>query len=75
MFHALKVKYRNQAEIIDNDNIVTNLFLMCVKLYKSELMEAQVEEEVNGTNIMYENVITCMHVVLESSGKGVMHVD
>ena len=49
---ALKVKYQDQAEIIDNDTIVMHLLLVCAKLYKSELMQAQVEAEVNNTKIM-----------------------
>ena len=31
---ALKVKYWDQAEIINNDTIVMHLFLVCPKLYK-----------------------------------------
>ena len=37
---ALKVKYWDQAEILDNDTIMMHLFLVCTKLYKLELMQA-----------------------------------
>ena len=50
-FKALKVKYWYQAKILDNYAIVMHLFLVCAKLYKSELMQTQVEAEVNDTTI------------------------
>ena len=53
---ALKVKYCDQAKILDDDTIVMHLFLVCAKLYKSELMQAQVEAEVNNMAIMYESL-------------------
>ena len=37
---ALKIKYHDQAKILENSTIVMHLFLVCVKLYKSELMQA-----------------------------------
>ena len=40
---AWKVKYWDQAKILGNDTIVMHLFLLCAKLYKSKLMQAQVE--------------------------------
>ena len=49
---AMKVKYRDQVEILDNDTIVMHHFLVGAKLYKSELMQAQVEAEVNNMGIM-----------------------
>ena len=49
---ALKVKYQDQAEILDGNTIMMHLFLLCVELYKSELMQVQVEAEVNNTEIM-----------------------
>ena len=44
---VLKVKFWDKAEILDNDTIVTHLFLVCAKLYKSELTHVQVEAEVD----------------------------
>ena len=57
---ALKVKHWDQAKILDNDIIVTHLFLVCAKIYKSELIQAQAE--VKDTKIMYESLIRCMNV-------------
>ena len=73
---ALKVKYQDQAEILDNNTIVTHLFLVWEKLCKKELTQAQVEAEVNNTEIMYESLISCMNVAwrIESSSEGVMQV-
>ena len=73
---SLKIKYLDQAKILDNKTIVTHLFLVCAKLYKSELTQAQVEEEVNDMEIMYESLIRCMNVVwrIKSSGEGVAQV-
>ena len=48
---ALKAKYWDQAEILDSDTIVMHLFMVHVKLYKSELMQARVEAVVNDTKI------------------------
>ena len=44
---SLKVKYRDQAKILNNNTIVMHLFLVCVRLYKFKLMHAQVKAEVN----------------------------
>ena len=73
---ALKVKYCDQVEILDNDTIVMHLFLVCTKLYKSELILAQVEAEVNDVDIMYKNLIRCMNISgrIKAGGKGVMQV-
>ena len=73
---ALKVKYHDQAKILDNDTIVTHLFLVCAKLYKSKLMQAQVEAEVNNTNIMFESLIRCMNVAwrIKSDREGITQV-
>ena len=59
---ALKVKYWDQAKIHDNNTIVMHLFLVCVKLYKSELTQAQVETEVNTMEIMYKSLIRHMNM-------------
>ena len=59
---ALKVKYWDQAEILNNDTIVMHLFLVCAKLYKSELTQAQVEAEVNNMEIMNESLMKHMNV-------------
>ena len=58
----LKVNNWDQAEILDNDTFVMHFSLICTKLYKSELMQAQVEAEVEYTDIVYESMITCMNV-------------
>ena len=58
---ALKVKYQDQEEILDKDAILMHLFLVCTKLYKFELMQAQVEAEVIHTEIMYKSLISCMN--------------
>ena len=73
---ALKVKYQDWAEILDNDTIVMHLFLVCAKLYISDLMQAQVEAEVNDTDIMYEGLIRHMNVAwrIKSGGEGVMQI-
>ena len=59
---ALKVNYHGWAEILDNNTIVMHLFLVCAKLYKSKLMQAQVEAEVNDTEITYESLIRHVNV-------------
>ena len=59
---ALKVKYGDQAEILENDTTVMHFFLVCVKLFKSELMQAQVEAEVNNMEIMYKSLIRHINV-------------
>ena len=53
-----------------------HLFLVHAKLYKSELMQAQVEAEVNDIDIAYKSLIRCMNVAwkIESGGKGVLQV-
>ena len=68
---ALKVQYQDQTKILDYDTIVKHLILVCVKLEKSELIQAQVEAEVNDTKIMYGSLIRCMNVAwrIESSGE------
>ena len=72
----MKVKHGDQAEILDNDTIVIHLFLVCTKLYKSELTQAQVEAEMNNTDIMYKSLIRCMNVAwrIKSDGEGVTQV-
>ena len=50
---ALKFKYQDQAKVLDNETIVLHLTLVCAKLYKLELMQAQVEAEDNNTEITY----------------------
>ena len=76
---ALKVKYQDQAEIMNNNTIVMHLFLVCTKLYKSELMQAQVEAEVNDVEIMHKNLIRSMNVAwrieTQNSKKNVIHVE
>ena len=57
----LKVKHQDQAEILENDSIVMHLFSVCAKLYKWELMQAQVEAEVNDMDIMYKSLIRRMN--------------
>ena len=57
----LKVKYRDQAEILDKNTIAMHLFLVCTQLYKSGLMQTQVESEVKDKDIMYESLIRCMN--------------
>ena len=49
---------------------------MCVKLYKLELMQAQVEPEVNDTDIKYKGLIRHMNVSwrFKSGREGVMQV-
>ena len=59
---ALNVKYQDQAEIIDNDTIVTNFFLVCTKLYKSESTDTQVEAEVNDKELTHKSLIRHMNV-------------
>ena len=46
---------------------------MCTKLYKSKLMQAQVDAEVNDMEIMYESLIRHMNVAwrIESGREGV----
>ena len=59
---ALKGKYWNQTKILDNNTMVTHLFLMCTKLYKSELTQAQVKAKVNSMEIIYKSLIRHMNV-------------
>ena len=47
----LKAKYQDQAEILDDDTFVMQLFLVCAKLYKLEFTQAQVESEFNDIDI------------------------
>ena len=74
---ALKVEYWDQAEILDNNTIVMHLFLVCKKLYKSELMQAQVEAKVNDMEIIYKSLIRHMNVAwrMKSCGEGVTQVE
>ena len=58
----MKVKYQDQAEIFDNDTIVMHHFLVCTKLYKLELMKAQVEAEVNNTDTVRKSLMRHMNV-------------
>ena len=73
---TLKVKYWDQTEILNKDSIVMHLFLVCAKLYKSELVQAQVEAVVNDTDIACKSLIRYMNVPWrnKSGGKGVMKV-
>ena len=73
---VLKIIYQDQAEIHDNGTVVMHLILVCAKLYKSELMQAQVKADVNDMNIMYENSIRCMNAAwrIKSDCKGVTQV-
>ena len=68
-----KVKYHDQARILNN-TIVMHLFLVCEKLYKLDLMQAQVEAEVNNIDIAYKRLIRHMNVAwrIESGIEGVM---
>ena len=68
---VLKIKYQDQAEILDNDTIVLHLFLVCAKLYKSELVQAQVEADVNSTEITCKNLMRHMNIAwrIESGEK------
>ena len=74
---TLKAKYQDHAEILDNDTIVMNVFLVCTKLCKSELMQAHIKAKVNGMDIMYKNLIMCMNVTwrIECCGKRVTQVE
>ena len=67
---------QDHSEILDNDTIVTNLFLVCAKPYKLESMQAQVEAEVNDTDIMYESLVKHMNVAwrIKSDREGVTQV-
>ena len=49
---ALKVKYQDHSETLDNNIIVMHLFLVCKKLYILELMQSQVEAEVKDTDMI-----------------------
>ena len=71
----LKVKYQDQAEILVSDMIVMHLFLVCTKLYKSKLVQAN-EAEVNSTDIMYKSHVSCMNVAwrIKSCKEKVMQV-
>ena len=71
-----KVEYQDQAEKLDNDTTVMDLFLVCVKLYKSELMQVQLEAEVNNTEIIDKNLIRHMNVAwrIKSDEEGVAQV-
>ena len=73
---ALKVKYWDQTEILDSNTIVMHLFLVCMKLYKSGLMQVQVEAESNNMEIMYKSLIRCMNIAcrIKSKREGVAHV-
>ena len=53
-----------------------HLFLVCAKLYKSVLMQAQVEAEVKDVDIAYENLTRCMNITwrIKSGGKKVMQI-
>ena len=59
---SLKIKYSDQTKIRDNNTIVRHLLLVCAKLYKLELMQAQVQAEVNNTEITYKSLIRHMNV-------------
>ena len=69
---ALRGNYPDQAKTLDNDKIVTHLSLVCAKLGKQKLMQAQVEVEVNNTEIMLKSLIRHMNVAckIKSSGEG-----
>ena len=73
---ALKVKYQDQDKILDNDTFVMYLFLVCVKMQNSESMQAQVEAEVNDTDITCKISIRCLNITLifESDSKRVTQV-
>ena len=63
---ALKVKCSDQAEVLDNNRIVMHLFLVCPKLYKLKLTQAQVEAKVNDTDIRYAPFLgVCKDVQIE----------
>ena len=62
MSNKIEVKYWDQAEILDHDTIVMHLFLVCAKLYKFKLIQAQVEAEVNDMKITYKSLIGHMNV-------------
>ena len=74
---ALGVKYWDQAKILGNDTIVIHLFLVCVKLYKSAFMQAQVEADVNNMEIMYKSQIRNINVAwrIKSGGEDVAQVE
>ena len=53
------------------------LFLVCAKLYKSELMQAQMEVEVNNMEVTYKSLIRQMNVAwrIKSSREGVAQLE
>ena len=59
---AQKNKYGEQVETFENDTFLMHLYLMHTKLYKSELMQAQVEALVTNTEIMCKRQIMCINV-------------
>ena len=74
---SLKVKYQDQAKVLDNNTIMMHLLLVCTKLCKFKLMQTQVESEANDKEITYKSLMRHINTSwrIKSSGEGVAQLD